>query len=103
MGKAHELIPEFSGKAADYKEFRKRLMLYEKKMELSGRKSETTFNILSSLKNRAWDACEELAMDVLESDRGMREILSRLDSIFKFDAITELLQDFENFFISMQR
>ena len=97
------MIPEFSGKAADYKEFRKRLLLYEKKMELAGRKSETAFNILSSLKGRAWDACEDLGMDVLESDRGMREILSRLDSVFKFDAITELPQDFENFFISMQR
>ena len=36
-GKAHERIPEFSGKAVDYKEYRKRLTLYEKKMSLAMR------------------------------------------------------------------
>ena len=46
-------------------------------MKRRGRKTETAFNILSSLKYRAWDACEDVAMDVLESDRGMREILTR--------------------------
>ena len=102
-GKAHELIPEFSGRSNDYKEYRKRVLLYERKMDLAGRKSETAFNIMSSLKNRAWDVCEDLAMDVLESDRAMKEILQRLDAVFKYDAIIELPQDFENFFIQMQR
>ena len=102
-GKARELIPEFSGKANDYKEYRKRVLLYERKMDLAGRKSETAFNIMSSLKSRAWDACEDLSMEVLESDRGMKEILQRMDAVFKYDAITELPQDFENFFIQLQR
>ena len=102
-GKAHELIPEFSGKSNDYKEYRKRVLLYERKMDLAGRKTETAFNIMSSLKNRAWDACEDLTMEVLESERGMKEILVRLDAVFKYDAMSELLQDFENFFIQMQR
>ena len=102
-GKAHELIPEFSGKANDYKEYRKRVLLYERKMDLAGRKSEFAFNIMSSLKNRAWDACEDLSMEVLDSDTDMKEILQRLDAVFKYDAITELPQDFENFFIQMQR
>ena len=102
-GKAHELIPEFSGKANDYKEYRKRVLLYERKMDLAGRKTETAFNVMSSLKNRAWDACEDLTMEVLESERGVKEILTRLDAVFKYDAITELPQDFENFFIQMQR
>ena len=66
-GKAHELIPEFSGKAVDYKEYRKRLLLYAKKMELANRQTETAFNVLSSLKGRAWDACEDITMEKLES------------------------------------
>ena len=33
----------------------------------------------------------------------MKEILSRLDAVFKFDAITELPSDFEAFFIGLQR
>lgn len=30
-GKARENLPDFSGRAIDYKEYRKRLLLYEKK------------------------------------------------------------------------
>ena len=61
------------GKSNDYKEYRKRVLLYERKMDLAGRKTETAFNVMSSLKNRAWDACEDLTMEVLESERGMKE------------------------------
>ena len=101
--KAHEFIPEFSGKAIDYKEYRKRLMLYDRKMDLAGRKKETAFNVLSSLKGRAWDSCEDLSMEQLEGENGMTEILRRLDTVFKFDAITELPNDFESFFIILTR
>ena len=96
-GKAHELIPEFS----DYKEYHKRPLIYEKKMELANRGSETAFNVMSSLKGRAWDACDDLDMVTLEGKDGMKEIMRRLDSVFKFEAITELPSDFEAFFISM--
>ena len=102
-GKAHEMLPEFTGKSVDYKEYRKRLLLYEKKMELANRGSETAFNVLSSLKGRAWDACEDITMEKLESKTGMKELLTRLDSVFKYDAITELPADFEQFFVTMQR
>ena len=43
VGKAHENVPEFSGRSSGYKEYRKRLLLYEKKMSLAGRSSETSF------------------------------------------------------------
>ena len=97
-GKAHEHVPEFTGKATDYKEYRKRLMLYEKKMALAGRGTETSFNVLCTLKGRAWDACEDISMSDLEGSSGMARIYERLDKIFKFDAITELPGDFEAFF-----
>ena len=103
VGKAHENIPEFSNKAADYREFRKRVQLYEKKMQLAKRTNETAFNLLSVLKGRAWDACEDLLLTDLEGESGVRMILERLDKVFKFDAITELPQDFENFFVSLTR
>ena len=101
-GKAHELVPEFTGKAADYKEYRK-MLLYEKKMSLAGREKETVFNIMCTLKGRAWDACEDIPMDQLEGGGSMKLILDRLDKIFKFDAITELPDDFENFFVTLVR
>ena len=102
-GKAHENVPEFSGRSLDYKEYRKRLLLYEKKMSLAGRNSETSFNVLVTLKGRAWDACEDIPMSELEGSSGMAKILERLDKVFKFDAITELPGDFEAFFCLLHR
>ena len=102
-GKAHENLPDFNGRATDYKEYRKRLLLYDRKMELANRGKETAFNVMSSLKGRAWDACEDLEMSALEGGDAMKQILQRLDAVFKFDAITELPSDFEAFFISLQR
>ena len=103
VGKAHENVPEFSGKSSDYKEYRKRLLLYEKKMSLAGRSSETSFNVLVTLKGRAWDACDDISMSDLEGSTAMQKILERLDKVFKFDAITELPGDFEAFFCTLHR
>ena len=101
--KAHEYVPEFSNKATDYKEFKKRVILYEKKMALANRKGETAFNVMAALTGRAWDAVEDMDMAELESDQGTKKLLDRLDSVFKFDAITELPADFETFFMHTHR
>ena len=102
-GKAHENIPEFSGKANEYKEYRKRLTLYDKKMSLAGRGKETAFNVVSSLKGRAWDACEDMDMATLEGADAMKQVLEKLDRVFKYDALTELPADFEAFFVTLSR
>lgn len=102
-GKAHELVPEFSNKACDYKEFKKRVLLYEKKMSLAGRAKETAFNIMAVLRGRAWDAVEDLSMAELEAEDGTSVLVKRLDSVFKYDAITELPNDFETFFMHTRR
>ena len=101
--KAHEYVPEFSNKVTDYKEFKKRVLLYEKKMALANRKGETAFNVMAALTGRAWDAVEDMDMAELESDQGTKKLLDRLDSVFKFDAITELPADFETFFMHTHR
>ena len=101
--KAHEYVPEFSNKATDYKEFKKRVLLYEKKMALANRKGETAFNVMAALTGRAWDAVEDMDMAELESDQGTKKLLDRLDSVFKLDAITELPADFETFFMHTHR
>ena len=103
VGKAHGNVPEFSGKSSDYKEYRKRLLLYEKKMSLAGRSSETSFNVLVTLKGRAWDACDDISMSDLEGSTAMQKILERLDKVFKFDAVTELPGDFEALFCTLHR
>ena len=102
-GKAHENVPEFSNKASDYKEYRKRLALYDRKMFLAGRQKETAFNVMTTLTGRAWDAVEDLGIPDLESEDGMKLVMGRLDKVFKYDAITELPGDFESFFLHTQR
>ncbi|CAL1173005.1 unnamed protein product [Cladocopium goreaui] len=94
-GKAHEYVPEFSNKASEYKEYKKRVLLYKKKMSLAGRAKETAFNIIAALTGRAWDAREDLQMADLEAETGVATLLKGLDSVFKYDAITELRNDFE--------
>ncbi len=100
--KAHEYFPEFSNRSVDYKEFKKRVLLYEK-MTLANRKGETAFNVMAALTGRAWDAVEDMDIAELESDQGTKKLLDRLDSVFKFDAITELPADFETFFMHTHR
>ena len=102
-GKAHELVPEFGNRAHEYKEYRKRVMLYERKMFLSGRQKETAFNLMSTLTGRAWSAVEDLNISDLESDDGTKKLLERLDTVFKYDALTELPYDFETFFFHTYR
>ena len=102
-GKAHELVPEFGNKATEYKEYRKRVMLYERKMYLSGRQKETAFNLMSTLSGRAWSAVEDLSITDLEAEDGTKKLLERLDTVFKYDALTELPYDFETFFFHTYR
>ena len=58
---------------------------------------------MAALSGRAWDAVEDMDMAELESDQGTKKLLERLDSVFKFDAITELPADFETFFMHTHR
>eukprot|EP00435_Cladocopium_sp_Y103_P049166 s1907_g14.t1 len=101
--KAHEYVPEFSNKSSDYKEFKKRVQLYEKKMTLAGRSSETAFNVMAALTGRAWDAVEDLQLADLETAEGISMLLKRLDTVLKYDALMELPNDFENFFMHTRR
>ncbi len=89
-GKAHELVPEFSNRSSEYKEYRKRFMLYERKMALASRSKETAFNLMSVLYGRAWSAVEDLNITDLEAEDGWKKILERLDAVFKYDALPEL-------------
>ena len=99
-------MPEFNNKASEYKEYKKykkRVLIYQKKMQLANRASETAFNVMAALTGRAWDACEDLPMEQLETEGGTAVLLKRLDAVFKYDAITELPADFEAFFMHMRR
>ncbi|CAJ1379598.1 unnamed protein product, partial [Effrenium voratum] len=87
----------------DYREYRKRCTIYRKKMELAGRSKETAFNIITMLTGKACDLVEDLDMERLAEDGGYDMIFERLDRGFKHEPLTELPDDFENFFVKLQR
>ena len=101
--RADSYVPTFTGKQQDYREYRKRCTIYRKKMELAGRSKETAFNIITMLTGKAWDLVEDLDMERLAEDGGYDMIFERLDRGFKHEPLTELPDDFENFFVKLQR
>ena len=102
-GKADAYVPIFSGQQTDYREFRRRCDLYEAKMKLASREKETVFNIVTLLQGRAWDLIEDMGVDDLKAEGSYQAVLKRLDAAFKYEPLTELPNDFEAFFVKLQR
>ena len=102
-GRADQYVPVFSGRQAEYREFRRRCDLYEAKMRVAGREKETVFNIVTLLTGRAWDLIEDLSIDDLKKENAYATVCARLDAAFKFEPLTELPNDFEAFFVKLQR
>ena len=102
-GKADQYVPIFDNVQRNYKEYRKRCELCRVKMELSGRARETIFNIITLLSGKAWDLVDDIPMDVLQGTDGFTRVFERLDRGFKFEALTELPEDFETFFVRLHR
>ena len=102
-GRADNYVPLFDNTQRSYKEFRKRCEIYRRKMTLAGRSKETVFNIVTLLTGKAWDLVDDVPMETLEGDDGYKVVFDRLDRGFKYDALTELPEDFENFFVKLRR
>lgn len=102
-GKADAYVPIFSGRQVDYREFRRRCDLYEAKMKLASREKETVFNIATLLQGRAWDLVEDMGVDDLKAEGSYQAVFKRLDAAFKYEPLTELPNDFEAFFVRLQR
>ena len=81
-----------------YREYRKKVEIYAARMAVSGKEETVGLDILGSLRGKAWDATEDLAIDQVATAKGWQAILSRLDHVFKLDARTELPSQFENVF-----
>ena len=47
-------IPIFTNRPGDYKEWRKRILLYKKKSDLNKKSREATINLMTSLSGIAW-------------------------------------------------
>ena len=96
-------VPTFNKQQKDYREFRKRCELYRRKMEVGNRQRETVFNIVTLLNGKAWDLVEDFSVEQLAAENAFEAVFARLDSGFRYDPLTELPDDFETFFVKLQR
>lgn len=102
-GKADSYVPVFSGKQAEYREFRRRCDIYAAKMKLARRESETVFNIVTLLTGRAWDCIDDMTVEDLSRSGSYDTVFARLDNAFQYEPMTELPSDFEAYFVKLQR
>eukprot|EP00435_Cladocopium_sp_Y103_P028540 s5461_g7.t1 len=91
-------IPIFDGTPANYKEWRKRIIIYSKKMELMNRKGECVLNLLGSLQGTAWKLVEDFDLEKASSETAMKDILALLDVAFQYDSKVEMPADFAAYF-----
>ena len=96
-------IPVFDGTPANYKEWRKRIIIYAKKMELMNRKGECVLNLLGSLQGTAWKLVEDFDLESVSGDTALKDILALLDAAFQYDSKVEMPADFAAYFESQGR
>ena len=96
-------IPIFSNRVADYREWRQRILLYKRKLALSGKEKEATINVLTSLTGVAWKQIEHLAESAVDETNGFDQVLSALDKAFKYDDRVEMPRSLEKFFYQLTR
>ena len=96
-------VPTFSGQPADYREWRQRIHLYQRKMALTKRQSEAVLNIVGSFTGVTWRLFQDWSIEELEADGAFDRIIKTLDSNFAYDARVQLPTDFEGYFNLLQR
>ena len=96
-------IPLFSGQPSEYKEWRKRILIYQRKMVLSKRASEGVLNLIGSQTGTAWSLLEDFPLDNLELESTFNAVLKILDAAFQYDDRVQLPSDFEAYFMRFQR
>ena len=96
-------IPTFDGTTAGYREWRKRIVIYAKKMELSKRTQEAVLNLLGSLQGTAWRVMEDYDLNKANDPQAFDKILSQLDAVFQYDDKVEMPADFTAYFDSAGR
>ena len=96
-------IPLFDGKPSSYREWRKRITLYQKKMKIIKKGPEGVINLLTSFSGPVWKQVEHLADFAPEAEDGFEQVLSTLDKIYQYDSKVEMPRPFERFFYQVGR
>ena len=96
-------IPVFSNKPSDYKEWRKRILLYKMKLDISKKSKEACINLMTSLTGLAWRQIEHLVDKAATDENGFDLILAELDKTFKYNDQVEMPRAFEKLFYGCTR
>ena len=96
-------IPLFSRQPSDYKEWRKRILIYQHKMILAKRASEGLLNLIGSQTGTAWSLLEDFPLKDLELESTFNAVLKILDAAFQYDDRVQLPSDFEAYFMKFHR
>ena len=96
-------MPTFSNRPQDYREWRARIHLYYKKMQLQKKPVEGIINILTTMTGTAWKQLEPQADALSEDKEGFSKLIAVLDRTFKYDDRVEQPRAFEKFFYSLSR
>ncbi len=100
-GDHRSYVPEFTGTTEGYKEYRKKVELYAARARNKESEATVGLDLMQGLRGRAWDAVEDLDIAELEKEKGWELVLKRLDSVYKYDAQTEMPPEFENLFMKL--
>ena len=101
--KLDNYVPVFSNQMQDYREFRKRCEIYRKKMQIGNRGSEVVYNLVTLMTGKAWDLVEDMSMEQMAAEDAYDTLFTRLGRGFKYNPLTELPDDFEQYFVRLQR
>ena len=97
-------IPVFTNRPADYREWRQRIQLYRRKLELQNKNKEAVLNVLTSLHGVARRQIETKVDVILAKEEGAFDMLiTELDSLFRYNEDVEMPRAFEKFFYGMSR
>ena len=96
-------IPVLSNRPQDYKEWRQRICLYKKKLDLQKKPKEATLNLLTSLTGVSWRQVEHLVDKVADETDGFEQVLAQLDRCFKYDDRVEMPRALKKFFYGSTR
>ena len=96
-------IPIFNNSPGDYKEWRSRINLYRRKLDLQGKSKEAMINLLTSLSGVSWKQVEHNVENFIEDKDGFDKVLAVLDKAFKYDDRVEMPRALEKFFYTMGR
>ena len=96
-------VPRFDNTLTGYKEWRKRVVLYARRLAIQGRAKEVGMNVLAILDGPSWTQCEDIDLKELEGENGLDVLLLRLDKQWQYDDRVETSNIFDNVFFKVQR